>query len=68
MKAVMWTDVFQTIIMFVGLLASVIQGRSSSIEQISYVVIIWFLGIIDAGGSRAVWKRALDGGRVEFFK
>lgn len=26
MKAVMWTDVFQTIIMFVGLLASVIQG------------------------------------------
>ncbi len=28
MKAVMWTDVFQTIIMFVGLLASVIQGRS----------------------------------------
>ncbi|CAF3814058.1 unnamed protein product [Adineta steineri] len=49
MKAVMWTDVFQTIIMFVGLLASVIQG------------------IIDAGGSRAVWQRALDGGRVEFF-
>ncbi|CAF4422586.1 unnamed protein product, partial [Adineta steineri] len=35
--------------MFVGLLASVIQG------------------IIDAGGSRAVWQRALDGGRVEFF-
>lgn len=27
MKAVMWTDVFQTIIMFVGLLASVIQGK-----------------------------------------
>lgn len=27
MKAVMWTDVFQTIVMFVGLLASVIQGR-----------------------------------------
>lgn len=27
MKAVMWTDVFQTIIMFVGLLASVIQGE-----------------------------------------
>ncbi|CAF0974822.1 unnamed protein product [Adineta steineri] len=49
MKAVMWTDVFQTIIMFVGLLASVIQG------------------VIDAGGSRAVWQRALDGGRVEFF-
>ncbi|CAF0857456.1 unnamed protein product [Adineta ricciae] len=49
MKAVMWTDVFQTIIMFVGLLASVIQG------------------IIDAGGGKAVWKRALDGGRVEFF-
>ncbi|CAF0801152.1 unnamed protein product [Rotaria sp. Silwood1] len=44
MKAVMWTDVFQTIVMFVGLLASVIQG-----------------------GSRAVWQRALDGGRVEFF-
>jgi Na+/proline symporter len=50
MKAVMWTDVFQTIIMFVGLLASVIQG------------------IIDAGGSQAVWQRALNGGRVEFFK
>ncbi|CAF1284539.1 unnamed protein product [Rotaria sordida] len=49
MKAVMWTDVFQTIVMFVGLLASVIQG------------------IIDAGGSRAVWQKALDGGRVEFF-
>ncbi len=30
MKAVMWTDVFQTIIMFVGLLASVIQGRDNS--------------------------------------
>jgi Na+(H+)/acetate symporter ActP len=27
MKAVMWTDVFQTIVMFVGLLASVIQGQ-----------------------------------------
>ncbi|CAF2311802.1 unnamed protein product [Rotaria sp. Silwood2] len=49
MKAVMWTDVFQTIVMFIGLLASVIQG------------------IIDAGGSRAVWQKALDGGRVEFF-
>ena len=26
------------------------------------------IGVIDAGGSRAVWQRALDGGRVEFFK
>ena len=26
------------------------------------------LGIIDAGGSKAVWQRALEGGRVEFFK
>jgi hypothetical protein len=26
------------------------------------------LGIIDAGGSQAVWQRALDGGRVEFLK
>jgi len=66
MKAVMWTDVFQTIIMFVGLLASVIQGRS--FDRIDDHCILLIVGIIDAGGSRAVWKRALDGGRVEFFK
>jgi hypothetical protein len=32
------------------------------------IYILLILGIIDAGGSRAVWKRALDGGRIEFFK
>ena len=66
MKAVMWTDVFQTIIMFVGLLASVIQGRSFGTREGISIVLI--LGVIDAGGARAVWQRALDGGRVEFFK
>jgi hypothetical protein len=65
MKAVMWTDVFQTIIMFVGLLASVIQGGYFPIYN-RYILL--FPGIIDAGGGRAVWQRALDGGRVEFFK
>jgi len=35
---------------------------------IDKIYILMILGIIDAGGSRAVWKRALDGGRVEFFK
>jgi hypothetical protein len=66
MKAVMWTDVFQTIVMFVGLLASVIQGRHSTRRcRINASV---SSGVIDAGGAQAVWQRAVDGGRVEFFK
>ena len=66
MKAVMWTDVFQTIVMFVGLLASVIQGRHSARRCRIYASVR--LGVIDAGGAQAVWQRAVDGGRVEFFK
>ena len=66
MKAVMWTDVFQTIVMFVGLLASVIQGRQP--DRCYRINALASSGVIDAGGAQAVWQRALDGGRVEFFK
>ena len=62
----MWTDVFQTIVMFVGLLASVIQGRHSA--RRCRIEAFVSSGVIDAGGAQAVWQRAVDGGRVEFFK
>jgi hypothetical protein len=43
-------------------------SRSIILYNRRNIYILLILGIIDAGGSRAVWKRALDGGRIEFFK
>jgi Na+/proline symporter len=50
MKAVLWTDVFQSILMF------------------SAMIIIIVKGTYDVGGVDTVWQRALEGGRIEFFK
>ncbi|XP_067122328.1 sodium-coupled monocarboxylate transporter 1-like [Centruroides vittatus] len=49
MKAVVWTDLFQTLLMYAAM----------------FVVV--FKGIADLGGSDIVWRRNLDGKRIEFF-
>lgn len=49
MKAVVWTDMFQTLLMYAAM----------------FVVV--FKGIADLGGMEIVWKRNLDGKRIEFF-
>ncbi|KAH9512752.1 Sodium-dependent multivitamin transporter [Bulinus truncatus] len=48
LKAVIWTDVFQAVVMFTGIFAILIKGT------------------IDAGGPKAVWEIAEEGGRLNF--
>lgn len=46
MKAVIWTDVLQAIIMFVGMLAGIIQGKSIFRQLAAYLLrIIRFLNV-----------------------
>ncbi|KAK0061081.1 sodium-coupled monocarboxylate transporter 1 [Biomphalaria pfeifferi] len=49
LKAVIWTDVFQAVVMLTGIFAILIKGT------------------IDSGGPQAVWDKAYDGGRLNFF-
>ncbi|KAL1514268.1 hypothetical protein ABEB36_003553 [Hypothenemus hampei] len=49
LKAVVWTDTIQTVIMFGALIITVIIGTTR------------------VGGIEEVWRRNLDGGRIEFF-
>ncbi|KAF4528620.1 hypothetical protein B566_EDAN009224 [Ephemera danica] len=49
MKAVLITDVFQSLLMFAAIFSVIVKGT------------------IDAGGLYNVWKRAEEGGRIEFF-
>ncbi|XP_047112838.1 sodium-coupled monocarboxylate transporter 2-like [Schistocerca piceifrons] len=50
LKAVVWTDALQTVLMFGG------------------VTVVMILGTVYVGGPAAVWQRAIDGERIEFFK
>nr|XP_053643903.1 sodium-dependent multivitamin transporter-like [Cherax quadricarinatus] len=49
-KAVVYTDVLQTCVMFLGVLVVVV------------------ISCVDLGGVGAVWNKALQGSRIEFFK
>ncbi|XP_045470398.1 sodium-coupled monocarboxylate transporter 2-like [Harmonia axyridis] len=49
LKAVVWTDTIQTVVMFGALIAVV------------------FMGTYSVGGFSEVWKRSVDGGRIDFF-
>ncbi|RWS05976.1 putative sodium-dependent multivitamin transporter-like protein, partial [Dinothrombium tinctorium] len=48
-KAVLWTDVFQSFLMFASMILIIIKGT------------------IDVGGIDIVWKRAMEGNRIQFF-
>ena len=63
MKAVIWTDVLQALIMIVGLLSATIQGTHfefSIKQQLS------LSGFIVLGGFRPVFEIASKGGRMKF--
>jgi len=49
LKAVIWTDVFQAVVMTMGILAILIKGT------------------MEAGGPSEVWRKADEGGRLNFF-
>lgn len=75
MKAVMWTDTVQVLIMY-GSLAGVTIWNSYSYEKksvfdcINHSGILWiqviFKGHADAGGFAAVWAANEETGRIEF--
>ena len=50
LKTVVWTDVLQSVFMFVGLLCVIIIGADH------------------AGGMTQVWRKAEEGGRINFFE
>lgn len=48
MKAILWADVFQSLLMFAAMFAILVKGT------------------YDIGGLGMVWKRAREGGRIQF--
>jgi hypothetical protein len=65
MKAVIWTDVLQAIVILVGLLAAIIQGLKNDfflIIDLTYE----YLGFITLGGVKRTFSIASKGGRIEF--
>jgi hypothetical protein len=67
MKAVIWTDVLQALVMFVGLLAALIQGCTQIFnEKINENKSFRFLGLIELGGFGPTFSIASKGGRIEF--
>ena len=82
MKAVIWTDVFQTCVMLAGILAAIIQvsilaENINSCARNSKKVIGYttgtdchgaFQGCIKVGGASEVWRISEEGGRIEFIE
>jgi hypothetical protein len=69
MKAVIWTDVLQAIIMLVGLLAAIIQGYRNNWRNTFYILFIFiykYLGFIVLGGVKRTFSIASKGGRIQF--
>jgi hypothetical protein len=65
MKAVIWTDVLQAIVILIGLLAAIIQGK----RMIKKIFDIWFslyAGFIALGGVKRTFSIASNGGRIQF--
>jgi hypothetical protein len=70
MKAVIWTDVLQALIMFVGLLAAIIQGCkkifNNKTNRNRSFFFLRSLGLIRLGGFGRAFSIASKGGRIEF--
>ena len=66
MKAVIWTDVLQAIVILVGLLAAIIQGLKNDQRNIFITFIYYYLGFIALGGVKRTLSIADKGGRIEF--
>ena len=64
MKAVIWNDVLQTIIIFIGLLAAIIQGSKKRIVVSDLFHLL--LGLITLGGFKRTFSIAFHGGRLIF--
>ena len=69
MRAVVWTDVFQFIIMCTGLLAMLIQDPSNSPPSSWPFLNIFFSilqGCITLGGIEKIWQINSEGHRIDF--
>ena len=70
MKAVIWTDVLQAVVILVGLLAAIIQGNVAIHDLYflsnSIIVCSFDLGFISLGGIRRTFSIASAGGRIIF--
>jgi len=67
MKAVIWTDVLQAVVIIVGLLATIIQGSKTRMI-IADLLFYIFLGLISLGGFKRTFSIASEGARIVFDK
>jgi len=63
MKAVIWTDVTQTIMMFLGVILSIVFGMMSLFSFWDFFYCS--TGFNDAGGVKNVFKSVMDGNRIQ---
>lgn len=69
MKAVIWTDVIQTLLTYVTIILSIIFGiKTVTIIKILRNFHIMLLGFINAGGVRKVFEVAMAGNRIQYAK
>ena len=66
MKAVIWTDVLQALVMLIGLLSAIIQGILRWLNRIRINHV--FLGLIVLGGFGPTFSIASKGHRIQFNK
>jgi Na+/proline symporter len=68
MKAVIWTDVLQAVVILVGLFATIIQGLIiiRDIFHMLFISISTYVGFIKLGGVKRTFSIASKGGRIQF--
>lgn len=66
MKAVIWTDVAQSFVIFLGVVLSIIFGKTSTESQNDCKDC--FKGFINAGGVSKVFERAMNDGRIKLIE
>ncbi|CAF0900125.1 unnamed protein product [Adineta steineri] len=66
MKAVIWTDVLQALLMFIGLIMSIIIGIFLFRNNISQFFKLNKTGVIDFGGPSKVFETVKNGNRFQF--
>ena len=71
MKAVVWTDAFQTFIMLGALIWIVVKGKGAFLLLFYNILqhkIYKFEGVMDSGGLGQVWADNWETGRINLFE
>ena len=68
MKAVIWTDVIQTLIIFSGVLLSIVFGKKKDKVSHTLITVYRLKGFMDTGGVKKVFETAYLNQRMNLFK